>query len=87
MKITKCENYRVLIFPDVRFTRLTEEQECKRIESEIKRHVDDLGTIRIKWDVNSTCSFCGYEWEIDCAGCPQCCNAAIEEFKKGNYNK
>lgn len=39
-----------------------------------------LGTPYIECDARDECSHCGREWEVEGAGVPVCCDAAIQEY-------
>lgn len=65
-----CDNYRVEVLPDKPwlFGCKTDEEThkawinvCKRLEEEIKRHVDHGGT-SIEYDDTPVCEYCGYAW-------------------------
>lgn len=65
----------------------THEEAITRLDSlieQIERHVDDVDAVFVTWDTYYACSFCKSEWERDENGCPTCCDAAIEEWKKDN---
>lgn len=49
---------------------------------EIKRHVDDVWSVRKEFDRIEECPLCGRGWELDNEGLPSCCVEAIAEFKK-----
>ena len=84
-KTVRHGNYRVEVEPDepLFWGKKTESQmhgkwygECERIRDEIKRHVDNLGSIAILYDDITVCEFCGEEWEDD----PACCKQAMDEW-------
>lgn len=52
--------------------------ECERIARDIKRHVDDC-YVNLSRTTVEVCADCGYDWEEDAEGIPQCCNKAQEE--------
>ena len=83
MKKKVCENPRVVVEPTVwiddSFERLI--RTCKSIESEIKRHVDDIEHVSIEYDTREICEFCETEWETNFEGMPQCCVTAIDEWE------
>jgi hypothetical protein len=50
-------NFRVVVTArvskwDAEVNRETEEKACKRIASQIERHIDDVDSVEIKWDSN-----------------------------------
>jgi hypothetical protein len=55
---------------------------CEEIKEQIKRHVDGVGHVEIDFDAEEKCSHCGYGWEVDESGLPQCCEKAQNEFEK-----
>ena len=89
MKITKRVNFRVEVFPSLFLIKGDEErimQRTKVLLGDIKRHID-FDTAEVNWDTETTCSFCGYEWEEDENGCPVCCNKAVDEWAKSKEGK
>ncbi len=92
MKTTKKENIRLEITyggyynRSIRLTEETQIQDLEYLKNEIKDHMPDTLDMEIVWDVEHTCSFCGYGWEEEEGGSPLCCNEAIEEWKKQNEN-
>lgn len=83
MKIIEHKNFRLCVEPWLigKYDAKYAERKCKEIQSEIKRHVDDIGQMWIEHDTEITCSHCGLNWEVDETGEPVCCNEAIKEFK------
>lgn len=84
-------DYGFIIMSDNSFNRKDEDIEkeylnrCEGIKDEIKRHVDNVRSIAVDYDVEERCSFCGFEWEVDTeTGEPRCCMSAVDEF---NANK
>ena len=68
MKITRRENYRVVIYPDVKgyFNPDRYEPEiCDNILKQVKRHIDAVATAYIVYDTNAYCSYCGKKWTED----------------------
>lgn len=71
-RATHRENFRVEVEPDTArvywFKRTPEELErkiqglCEDLVAQIRRHVDNLGSINVRWDDEHTCSHCGYAW-------------------------
>ncbi|RMD61431.1 hypothetical protein D6833_08260 [Candidatus Parcubacteria bacterium] len=59
-----------------------EERLANQIAQEIQRHVDEIGAVRVEYDVVEVCEFCGYDWEEDEDGCPVCCTAALKEWER-----
>ena len=90
MKITKNENFRLVVEIDERaYSYLRNDQdrlekallgECDTIKSQIRRHIDGAGNMYPEWDTSITCSHCGYNWEEDENGVPVCCQEAIDEY-------
>lgn len=82
-KIIK-ENIRVEVTPDVRLYHTDREKQalriCNSIESDIKRHIDDVDSIQVVWDTKEVCSFCGYTWDEN----GECCQAALDEFEQAH---
>jgi len=72
-----------------KINRLYQER-CEEIVNDIKRHVDNVKHASVEYDTNEVCSHCDREWEESQddsdpdfpKGCPYCCNAAMEEWKK-----
>lgn len=54
---------------------------CNDIEEQIKRHVDNVGSVQVEYDTDEVCSHCGSPWEQDETGMPQCCVKAEKEFE------
>lgn len=91
MKLTQKSNFRVEIIPTGQegmfITRTPERIEslykevCKKIVEQVKRHVDNVGSVGMAWDTTHICSHCGWEWEIDESGVPTCCQEAIDEHE------
>lgn len=65
MKITKRENYRVVVEPRSSSWRQNEKdlaRDCEDIVSQIKRHVDDVDSVRVESDLNGYCEHCNSIW-------------------------
>jgi len=76
-----------LFYPDEEKRAKAYQDRCEDIEEQIKRHVDDVGYVRIECDKKVVCTYCGWGWEIDeGTGQPFCCDEAIAEaeFEKQN---
>ena len=90
MKKVKAENYRVVVEPRMYthirrdFTEKQYRDACNGIIEQIKRHVDNVLYVEIKFDSEYVCEFCGSTWEEDENGEPMCCGKAQEEFNKNN---
>ena len=86
MKKTTRESFRVEVNPDIRYLINPKEEYveniCNSIKTQIMRHVDECGSVRVVWDTLTTCEHCGFEWELDEEGIPTCCNKAIDELKE-----
>ena len=89
VKLIKRENYRVVVNPF--FYNWESESAmmamCKSIKADIKRHVDYTGGVEIDCDSTEICSFCGYEWVVDEAGIPICCEKAVKEWEQNKANE
>ena len=65
MKTVTRENFRVEVksqanpryYADAEIIR-----ECEDMIIQVKRHVDNVSSVRIVWDDAGTCSFCGATW-------------------------
>jgi len=86
MKVARRSNYRVVVaVPDFRFREDGERQhrvmmaDGKQIADQVDRHCDGEGRAEVKFDVEYTCSHCGYGWEEDEDGVPVCCDEAQRE--------
>jgi len=84
-KIVTRTNFRVVAEvyefgkPDANWS----ERKANSIKEQIKRHIDDIGQVYIEYDTNTTCSHCGYEWEVDPETKePLCCSKAQQEFEQ-----
>lgn len=94
MKKILKENIRVEVYPyHYRLSKQTEEsiiRDCGYIASSILRHVDDIDTAYVTWDMKTICEFCHLEWEESKdnsdpdfpIGMPLCCDKAIKEWEK-----
>ena len=84
MKKTRRFNYRVVVEPAIYLndSEQVERAICEYIKEQIKRHVDNVSNVYIRWDTLSFCEHCGRVWEEDEQGCPLCCDKAIEEWEK-----
>ena len=81
MKKIIREEFRVEVYPDIRYMKLTEDRiksMCDDIALQIRRHVD-VGDVHVTCDTSIVCEYCGYGWELDEDGIPACCDKAIEE--------
>jgi hypothetical protein len=63
------------------------QRRCDEIAEEIKRHVDNVGSVEVECDAEDICSHCGQEWEADGIGCPTCCEKAEQEFEASKAEK
>lgn len=96
-KITRRVDIRVEVYPDDWLISENEKEKrligrAESIAASIRRHVDDISSVRVIWDTEETCSFCGYKWETQeednfsdpelpgPKGMPLCCEEAITEF-------
>ena len=90
MKKAHYSNYRVTVnVPDWRFHAI---DDCERrhrimlsdgedIAKQVDRHCDGEGKARVEFDIEYSCSHCGYDWDEDENGMPQCCEEAQKEFE------
>ncbi|MDP5310409.1 hypothetical protein [Streptomyces poriferorum] len=112
MKQTNRDDFRVVITPrrlgDFGWMSMSDRmassdperdirERCEEIAAEVKRHVDNVGSVEVLFTETHTCSHCGYVWEVLTAdeaanpancqdehsveGEPVCCDAAIAEFR------
>ena len=82
-------NYRIVVEPDSPLFGETTEEYCESTVREIKRHIDDLKSVYVDWDM--VCSFCGAPWEVAShddetvkKGQPVCCEKAMDEWDAQN---
>jgi hypothetical protein len=55
---------------------------CEEIIDDVKRHVNNVGSVNIEYDSREICEFCKSDWEQDeVTGEPQCCVKAVKEFE------
>jgi hypothetical protein len=90
MKKIVRENYRIEIIPNFGWLQKTHKNYTEvmdEIEKSIIRHIDRIGCIFKKFDEMECCEFCSYPWELDENGCPVCCDRAVEEWNKQQYQK
>lgn len=86
-KIIKKSNPRVVIEADLTFPGLRKYPDddrhvmCEEIVKQVKRHIDDIADVYVKYDTEEVCEFCGFSWETEDNGEPVCCNKAVEEWK------
>jgi hypothetical protein len=69
------------ICPDPEERNARYKEICEEIKSDIKRHVDQVGSVYVDFDTVLSCSFCNCEWETDANGEPLCCDEAVDEWK------
>jgi len=56
---------------------------CETIVCQIRRHVDDIQTPWVSYDIEETCEFCGSKWtEGDSPHNGGCCHQDCEVFEK-----
>lgn len=68
MKTIKKSNFRVEVYPETTVYGITvaeEEDVCKAMLADIKRHVDDVQYARIVSDNDPVCASCGSRWTED----------------------
>lgn len=91
MKKVRHENHRVVITLNPSY--MSHDRQLRRgneLLEQIQRHCDvDVGRgfggigrddIAVDWDSVEYCGHCGFTWETDDAGRPQCCEAAQVEW-------
>ena len=90
MKAIKKSNFRVEVYPKTTVYGITvaeEEDVCKTMLADIKRHVNDVQTAYVASDSDPVCASCGSRWTEDGdtynGGC---CNADqdAEDARKPN---
>ena len=62
---------------------------------EIKRHIDNVESAIVRWDIKHICEFCDSDWEVNENGNdpdflkdePLCCTKASDEFRANRINK
>ncbi len=77
----KRGNFRIRVIPvlaDLVWVNTSDQKHCADIAKSIRRHVDHIESVDVQSDI--VCKFCGYEWETDSSGEPQCCTAAAGVF-------
>lgn len=86
MKKSRKTNWRIKIEPVYpRWTRDEDrierimEQTCNEIKEAVKRHVDDVDDVIIKYDLEHECSECGWQWTEDSDTYNGGCCAADEQ--------
>ena len=53
------------------------------LSKSIQRHVDDVGHLAQRWDIDEVCAFCGYEWvNATEEGVPACCDDAQKDYEQ-----
>ncbi|MFE6931804.1 hypothetical protein ACFVDT_07205 [Streptomyces sp. NPDC057699] len=112
MKKTTREDYRIVITPrrlgDLGWMSISDRmassdierdtrERCEAIVKQVKRHVDNVGSVEMQFSEVHTCSYCCLTWEELTAaeatnpsyqqdehsieGEPVCCDKAIDEFR------
>lgn len=101
MKKTFYSNYRVVVDVDEPWILSEKTEEEKRklfqrdaddVKAQIERYVDGINNISVVWDTDETCSYCGYNWEVNedendkdyKLGQPVCCDKAMDEWDREN---
>lgn len=99
-------NYRLDVTPRLREMGSPRDHDAvlnvlHEMASDIRRHVDYVAGVTIKFETRTVCSYCGYEWEELTAddlashpddyrdhllGEPMCCTRAAEEFRLNRTN-
>ncbi len=73
--LTRRENIRVIVEPDLRYAqgaalpldkweRIALEA-CSEIMDNVKRHVDDVGSVHVDYERKTYCEYCGALWTED----------------------
>jgi hypothetical protein len=58
------------------------EEWARDFEAFVRDHrSQDPVSLNIIRDYEDRCSHCGYDWEVDAEGCPECCEPAQEEWE------
>ncbi|WP_097933331.1 MULTISPECIES: hypothetical protein [unclassified Streptomyces] len=112
MKKTTREDFRIVITPrrlgDLGWMSISDRmasdnierdtrERCEEIAEQVKRHVDNVGSVEVQFTEVHTCSHCSLTWEVltaeeaaDLRNCqdehsvegePVCCDKAIDEFR------
>jgi len=95
MKLTKKDNYRIVVEPrkrifGIELSEETQKSDLRIMEEQINRHVDNIGYMEVLYDTHHFCSHCNFEWEVSQddndpdfpKGTPLCCQKAIDEFNQ-----
>lgn len=87
MKKTINENYRLEVRPGTWYSKDHKRSVAilSDIKESIERHVDDVASAEMEWDMKEICEFCKYEWELDDDGLPMCCQKAVKEAVCENH--
>ena len=56
--------------------------ECKRLEAEAKRHIDDYASICTLYRIQIRCIYCNSVEEYDDDDSPVCCEKAIQDYEE-----
>ena len=89
MKKKERIDIRLEIEPRSPFMGWGNDHERKQIEvlesvkHEIKRHVDDVGSMVIMYETREYCEHCNMDWDVDEDGYPWCCTDAQDEWSGG----
>lgn len=84
-KIIEQTNVRLEVEPDLGWSTKTVEQQkliCRNIAEQIRRHVDDVKHVSIRWDTKELCEYCKLGWETLQNGEPVCCDLAAQEWRE-----
>ncbi|MGA4989966.1 hypothetical protein [Nonomuraea bangladeshensis] len=92
-------NYRLIVALDVRNVVVNDENATRylldEMATQVRRHIDHVGTVKQEWDTRVECSHCGHEWEVlteadlakhpgeyegSVVGEPLCCEKAAAEW-------
>lgn len=78
--------WRVEVFPETPWYTQTDKdwlRACEDIESQIKKHVDGVTHIRVRYDQENVCSYCKSSWTEDSPSYNGgCCDKDQETFEE-----
>lgn len=88
MKKIEKSDYRVVVYPKGPYwmnrgaekIAAAQKSDCEAMVEQIKRHVDEVGSVMVECDTKVCCSFCGTEWTQD-GDSNWCCDDDINAAK------
>jgi len=92
MKVKKTE-WRVVVYPVAckGMGDCDAEENCRAVLAAVQRHVDGVGSARIEYDIDCSCSYCGALWVADdehynggCCDNDEAAEQQRRECEKGN---